>query len=87
MTDRNGKEPYGPNGPHPELYDPPEINLVDENKTLDQQTKSCDDQALIQQLAGLPTLFYQQRRLGAAQELGIRAPISGQVGAGREGGS
>ena len=75
MTDRNGKEPYGPNGPHPELYDPPEINLVDENKRLDQQTKSCDDQALIQQLAGLPTLFYQQRRLGAAQELGIRAPI------------
>jgi hypothetical protein len=75
MTDRNGKEPYGPNGPHPELYHPPEINLVDENKRLDQQTKSCDDQALIQQLAGLPTLFYQQRRLGAAQELGIRAPV------------
>ena len=45
MTDRNGKEPYGPNGPHPEFYDPPEINLVDENKRLDQQTKSCDDQA------------------------------------------
>ena len=75
MTDSNGKEPYGPNGPHPELYDPPEINLVDENKRLDQQAKSCDGQALIQQLAGLPTLFYQQRRLGAAQELGIRAPI------------
>jgi putative DNA primase/helicase len=77
MTDRNGKEPpaYGPDGPHAELYCAPEINLVDENKRLDQQTKSCDDQALIQQLARLPTVSYEQRRLGAAQELGIRAPI------------
>src|ERR1700730_1289946 len=78
MTDRNGKEqtaPYGPDGPNADLYLAPEISLVDENKTLDQQIKSRDNEALIQQLAGLPMLAYQQRRLGAAQELGIRAPV------------
>jgi hypothetical protein len=78
MTPRNGEEgpaAYGPDGPHRELYQAQEINLVDENKTLDQQTKSRDNLALIQQLAGLPMLAYQQQRLGAAQELGIRAPV------------
>ena len=43
--------------------------------TLDQQTRSHDDQALIRQLATLSRLIYEQRRLGAAQELGIRAPV------------
>ena len=79
MTKRNGKgltAVYGPDGPHAELYDAPEINLDDdENKKLDEQTKSLDDQALIQQLATLSTLAYQKRRLGASQELGIRAPV------------
>jgi hypothetical protein len=78
MTPRNGKEKpaaYGPDGPHGELYRAPEINLIVENKTLDQQIKSGDNEALIQQLAGLPMLAYQQRRLDAAQGLRVRAPV------------
>jgi hypothetical protein len=46
MTPRNGEEgpaAYGPDGPHRELYQAPEINLIVENMTLDQQTKSRDN--------------------------------------------
>jgi hypothetical protein len=53
MTPRNGKErpaAYGPDGPHGELYQAPEINLIVENKTLDQQIKSGDNEALIRRL-------------------------------------
>jgi putative DNA primase/helicase len=77
MTQGNGKEQlalYGPNGPYAELYQAPGIDLTDENKTLDQQITSQDNQERIQQFARLPMLAYQQQRVGAAKELGIRAP-------------
>jgi hypothetical protein len=44
------------------------------NCELDEQIKSNDDQALVQQLAALSPLIYEQRRVDAAQELGTRAP-------------
>lgn len=63
---------YGPDGPHAELYRASEISLDGaDNNDLDQHTKSHDDHATIQQVASLSGLVYQQRRISAAEELGI----------------